>query len=88
MYVNRSGFTAWLTFVQILICIVSVSVYGFAPFGIAQTEVSMEVLYELANVVFTLRESERENFLSECYINANNAFVFLSRFHLLSGKKP
>ena len=49
LYFNRSGFTAWLTFVQILICIVSVSVYGFAPFGIAQTVVSMEVLYKVAS---------------------------------------
>ena len=32
-----------MTFVQVIICIVSVCVYGFAPFGIAQTQVSMEV---------------------------------------------
>ena len=39
----RPYFTYWITFVQIFIYIFAVAVYGIAPVGFEQTEVSAEV---------------------------------------------
>ena len=39
----RPYFSYWVTFVQIVIFIVSVAVYGIAPIGISTTKVSANV---------------------------------------------
>ncbi|XP_052262483.1 inactive rhomboid protein 1-like isoform X2 [Dreissena polymorpha] len=44
LYDHRPFFTCWMTFVQVVIFIVSVSVYGFAPVGINDKAESMAVL--------------------------------------------
>lgn len=37
-------FTYWMTFVQVVIFIVSISVYGVAPIGFDETTVSKEII--------------------------------------------
>ena len=40
----RPFFTYWATFIQVVIYIVAVSVYGIAPIGFEETEITSEVL--------------------------------------------
>ena len=39
----RAYFTWWVTFVQVVVYIIAVIVYGFAPIGLEETEISAEV---------------------------------------------
>lgn len=40
----RPYFTYWVTFVQVVVCIVSIAVYGFAPIGLGKRVESQDVL--------------------------------------------
>lgn len=43
----RPYFTYWVTFVQIMVYIIAVAVYGIAPIGFEETAVSSEVNFYL-----------------------------------------
>lgn len=47
MFFCRPYFTYWVTFVQTLIFIVSVAVYGIAPIGVSETETKQIVSYKM-----------------------------------------
>lgn len=41
---HRAHFTWWVTFVQVVVYIIAISVYGIAPIGIEEREISAEVI--------------------------------------------
>ena len=45
VFISRPYFTYWVTFVQIMVYLIAVSVYGIAPIGFEETEMSSEVCY-------------------------------------------
>ena len=57
----RPFFTYWVTFVQIVVCIVSIAVYGFAPIGFDKSIEKKDVLVT-ALYPKTISFREPENF--------------------------
>ncbi|XP_064641553.1 inactive rhomboid protein 1-like [Lineus longissimus] len=56
----RPYFTYWVTFVQIVVYIVSVAVYGIAPIGFEETRVSAEVIMP-SGVIEQVSRVEKDN---------------------------
>ena len=52
-YYFRPFFTYWISFVQLIVLIVGLAVYGFAPIGFTESsEEALVIIHELIPVVY------------------------------------